>query len=279
MAQSALLERDYQTSVVDDKESPEAIAHRKRSSEIYSTVFESNDFDAERIAAAFSMPGGSARPSVLTAEPAAAPAPAASAVEAPVREAPAHRELFSDLEYKDHTLVRREVKDDTATLAPEAAPAFAPEVAPAFAPAPAFTPEVAPEAAPAFAPASEPETEENEDLRPTRRTMETLKREELYTDDYGAELELDQHVGFFASLSGKVKMALAIVAAAFVVAIALVCINTGIINSMKYDLAARQAELTELTQYSEQLNGRIDEVTDPAFVDDYAEHELGMVRP
>ncbi len=291
MAQSALLERDYQTSVADESDSPEAIAHKKRSSEIYSGFFESSVSDAEKIAAAFSMPSASAKTAVLTEEPAPVSTPRASVAEAPVREAPAHRELFSDLEYKDHTLVRRELKDETATLAPEAAPVYAPEAAPVFAPeatpvyapapAPAFAPEVAPETAPAPAPeaAPAPETEENEDLRPTRRTMETLRREELYTEDFGADLELDRHVGFFASLSSKAKMALAIVAAVFVVAIALVCINTGIINSMKYDLAAKQAQLSELTRYSEELSGRIDEVTDPAFVDDYAEHELGMVRP
>ncbi len=254
MAQSALLEREYRTSVEDDKNTPEAIAHRKRGSEIYSKVFQTKDYSAEDVAAAFSMPSMSA-----TAAPAAeAPAPVFAAAPA-VTEAPARRELFTNLEYKDHTLVRTDVKEEAATLAPEA---------------PVYAPAAMPEVAPAYV----PETEEDEDLRPTPRTMETLQRSEMYKQQYETELQLNERVGFFASLSSKAKMALAIVAAAFVVAIALVCINTGIINSIKTGLATKQEELRALSEYSAQLENRIEEVTDPAFVDDYAEHELGMTR-
>ena len=261
MAQSALLEKEYQASIENDKNSPEAIAHRKRGSEIYSKVFETKEFSAEDIAALVS-PSASAKTAV--AGPAAAPVASAPAVQAPAR-----KELFANIAYKDHTLVRTDVE---STVAAAAAPAVAPAPAPAYQPARRFAPEVAP-AMPAM-----PEVEENEDLRPTERTMETLHREELYRREFEPVQQTKPHVGFFASLSSKAKMALAIVAAAIVVAIALVCINTGIINSMKADVAAKQTQLRGLTEYSEQLNGRIEEVTDPAFVDDYAEHELGMTR-
>ena len=262
MAQAALLEREYQTSVEDEHNTPEAIAHRQKSREVYDDVFRSKEYDAEKIAAEFSMPSASAS----AAAPAPAPAPVAAApvaAAAPaVKEAPARRELFSDFEYKDHALRTAEVKE-TATVAPEVAP----EVAPMPAPAPA-----APKAEPV------PETEESEDLRPTRRTMETLQREELYQRDFAVAVQPRERVGFFASLSSKAKMALAIVSALVVAAIAIVCINTGIINSIKSDVSSKKAKLQALTEYSEELNGRIEQVTDPAFVDDYAEHELGMTR-
>ncbi len=242
MAQSALLEREYTTSQEDEKNTPEAIAHRKRGSEIYREVFGQKDFKPEDVTAAFSMPAPSANAAVLTEAPASAPA-------AP--EAPARRELFSNYEYKDHTLYRTDVTEDTATAIPEAAPAFRPETVPEA---------------------------ENEDLLPTRRTMEMLQRGALYRPDTETEMKQEERVGFFASLSAKTKMVLAIVSALIVVAIALVCINTGIINSIKSGITSKEEELRGLTEYSEELNGRIEEVTDPAYVDDYAEHELGMTR-
>ena len=258
MAQAALLEREYQTSVEDEHNTPEAVAHRQKSREVYDDVFRSSEYDAEKIAAEFSMPSAPAAATAPAPAPAPAAAPAPVAAAPAVKEAPARRELFSNFEYKDHALRTTEVKE-TATAAPE--------VAPAPAPAPA-----APKAEPA------PETEESEDLRPTRRTMETLQREELYQRDFEVATQPREHVGFFASLSSKAKMALAIVSALVVAAIAIVCINTGIINSIKSDVSSKKAKLQALTEYSEELNGRIEQVTDPAFVDDYAEHELGMTR-
>lgn len=248
MGQSALLEREYQTFTENEDNTPEAIAHRKRGSEIYNTVFESKEIDAEKIAAAVSMSASA----VKTANaPVSAPVMTAPAVMAPAR-----KELFSDFEYKDHTLVHTDVKEETAT---EVAPSFSPVVLPAQ--------ETAPEA------------EDDEDLRPTRRTMETLQREELYRQTFAIEQQQREHVGFFASLSSKTKMVLAIISALFVVAIALVCINTGLINSMKSGLSSKEAELRELSRYSDELDGNIERFNDPAFVDDYAEHELGMTRP
>lgn len=255
MGQSALLEREYQTFTENEDNTPEAIAHRKRSSEIYNAVFQSKEIDAEKIAAAFSAPAPVAKTETPVAE-----APAAPVMAAAVKEAPARRELFSDFEYKDHTLVHTDVKEEVA--APEVAPSFSPVAVPAQeVPAPAT------------------ETEEDEDLRPTRRTMETLEREELYRQAFAIEQEQRERVGFFASLSSKTKMVLAVLSALFVVAIALVCINTGLINSMKSGLKSKETELQELTRYSEELDGNIERYEDPAFVDDYAEHELGMTRP
>ncbi len=264
MAQAALLDREYQTSAEDEYNTPEAIAHRQKSHEVFDDVFRSKEYDAEKIAAQFSVSTASAPAAV--AAPAAAPA--AAPVATPAVATPARREAYSNFEYKDHAVRTEQVKEAT-TVAPEVAPA--PEVTPA--PAPEVTPApAAPKAAPA------PETEESEDLRPTRRTMETLQREELYQQGFEIADRPQERVGFFASLSSKAKMALAIVSALVVVAIAIVCINTGIINSIKSDVSRKRAELQQLSEYSEELNGRIEAVTDPAYVDDYAEHELGMTR-
>ncbi len=247
MAQVALLEREYTPSAEDEENTAEAIAHRKRSAEIYNDVFQTRDPDTAKITEAFSMPS----------------APADTATIDPVREEiPLQRDHFSDYPYRDHSIGGTDVKNETA------AAVYAPEV-PASAPAQTSEP---------AAPEAKPETEENEDTRPTRRTMDTLQRDELYRRDFEIEPQQKEHVGFFASLSSKTKMALAIVSAVFVAVIAIVCINTGIINSMKSDVRRKQEELEKLSEYSESLNGQIEAVTDPAYVDDYAENVLGMTR-
>lgn len=257
MAQAALLEREYRASVEDEQNTPEAIAHRKRGEAIFSDFIQSKDYDPGKLAATFSMPTASA----ATASAAAATVERETA---PAREeTPAQRDLFANYVYRDHALPATEVREEVsaATYAPEAP---APAYTPAYTPAPA-APEVAPEI-------------ETEDTRPTQRTMDVLHREEIYERDFAIEQQPKERVGFFASLSAKAKMALAIVSATFVAAIAVVCINTGIINSMKSDVDRKQKELEDLSEYSETLNGRIEAVTDPAYVDDYAENVLGMTR-
>lgn len=259
MGQSALLEREYETFTQNEDNTPEAIAHRKRGTEIYNTVFVSKEIDAAKVAAAVSMTASAAKTadapvSAPASAPVSAPAMAAPAVTAPVR-----KELFSDFEYKDHTLVHTDVKEETATAAPEVAPSFNPVVLPAQ--------------------GTKPEAEESEDVRPTRRTMETLQREEIYRQTFDIEQQRRERVGFFASLSSRTKMVLAILSAVFVVAIALVCINTGLINSMKSGLTSKEAELEELSRYSEELEGNIERYMDPDYIDEYAEYVLEMTRP
>ncbi len=240
---SALLERESQI-FEDTQDTSEELKHRKLRGEIYREAFGPNEPKAEDLAVRIA-PYTVRQPAAVQTAP--TPSPVASVEEAPVR-----RELFADLEYKDHTLVHTAARASVETIA-------RPEVVTA------------------------PKTAEDEDVLPTQRTMRTLERTER-TARESAQLaspvlpQQEERVGFFASLSSKTKMALAIISALVVVAIALVCINTGIINSMKSNLTSKQRELEGLTQYSEELGGRIEEVTDPAFVDDYAEHELMMTR-
>ncbi len=131
----------------------------------------------------------------------------------------------------------------------------------------------------AVAPAAEPETEDvtnDEDLLPTRRTMQTLQR--IYrAEDTPTMIHKEEHVGFFASLSARTKLVLSIIAAAIVVAIALVCINTGILNSMDARIAARNSELTDLSERYAKIREELDGFHDPNYIDEYAQSS-GMIR-
>ncbi len=136
----------------------------------------------------------------------------------------------------------------------------------------------APEAV-SVAPAAEPETDDgacDEDLLPTRRTMQTLQRAYRVEDTPEMPRE-EEHVGFFASLSTRAKTVLYIVAAAIVVAIALVCINTGILNSMDARIAARNSELTDLSERYASIREELDVFHDPNYIDEYAQSN-GMIR-
>lgn len=255
MSQTALLERETRSTATAD-ETPEAIAHKKRSAEIY-TKLRSNDVSDEELIREIgeNHPAASAE-TYAPATPRMSAGSMTAVREVPVREATRPRELFTDVEYKDHRLVRTEEPSAAVTEVPVATPS-----------APAAP------AAPAVKPAAEAE-EDNEDLRPTRRTMDMIHRSEVYRP----EVNTEAHVGFFASLSSKVKLVLALVAVAVVAAIALVCINTGIINSLNAEIDSRRMELQGLSDYSESLNEQIREVTSDEFVDSYAENVLHMTR-
>ena len=120
--------------------------------------------------------------------------------------APSKQVYFEDVITKDIETVAPKVQPAPAAVS---APVIMP-AAPAYAPAPA-APEVA------VAPSEE-------DALPTRRTMNTLRHATV-------EAETQAQAGFFASLSTRTKVVLAAIATAIVLAIVLICINTGIINA------------------------------------------------
>ena len=109
-----------------------------------------------------------------------------------------------------------------------------------------------------------------DDSIPTPRTM--LHR----TLGEAAEVPAAR-TGFWAALSTKMRVALAAVTSAIVVAVMLVCMNTAILGSLDADIASKQMRLTQLRQTSEELQDRIDEVRDPGYVDQWAQ-ENGLVR-
>ena len=165
--------------------------------------------------------------------------------------------LFEGLAYKNGELI-----DTRAPAqAPKAEAVVAP-AAPAFVPAPAVAP--APAAVPVQAPAEE-------DALPTRRTLDTLRR-----SDSAAEEQTRTNA--LAALSLKTKLVLCAIAAAIILAIVIVCINTGLLGAVNADILAKNARLEELTRNYTQIQEDLDAIRDPSNIDEWAQ-ENGMVRP
>lgn len=163
--------------------------------------------------------------------------------------------LFEGLAYKNGELID--------TRAPAQAPKAEAVVAPA---APAFVPAPAP--APAAAPVQAPA---EEDALPTRRTLDTLRR-----SDSAAEEQTRTNA--LAALSLKTKLVLCAIAAAIILAIVIVCINTGLLSAVNADILAKNARLEELTRNYTQIQEDLDAIRDPSNIDEWAQ-ENGMVRP
>lgn len=171
----------------------------------------------------------------------------APVVEPEVKEeepAPARPQLFDGLLYRDGELIN--------SYAPVADPVEQPSYMP--------EPVVAPEYDPSYMPAEE-------DALPTRRTMESIRPVQQTREG--------ENVGFFASLSAKTKLALAVVATVLVLMIALVCINTAIINSLNADIEYREAVISQLVETSNGIQTEIAEITDPSNIASWAQ-EHGM---
>lgn len=165
--------------------------------------------------------------------------------------------LFEGLAYKNGELI-----DTRAPAqAPKAEAVVAP-AAPAFVPAPVVAP--APAVAPVQAPAEE-------DALPTRRTLDTLRR-----SDSAAEEQTRTNA--LAALSLKTKLVLCAIAAAIILAIVIVCINTGLLSAVNADILAKNARLEELTRNYTQIQEDLDAIRDPSNIDEWAQ-ENGMVRP
>lgn len=165
--------------------------------------------------------------------------------------------LFEGLAYKNGELID--------TRAPAQAPKAETVVAPA---APAFVPAPAAAPAPAVAPVQAPA---EEDALPTRRTLDTLRR-----SDSAAEEQTRTNA--LAALSLKTKLVLCAIAAAIILAIVIVCINTGLLSAVNADILAKNARLEELTRNYTQIQEDLDAIRDPSNIDEWAQ-ENGMVRP
>ena len=154
--------------------------------------------------------------------------------------------LFEGLIYKNGELI-----DTRAPAAPAAEAVVAP-VAPAPVPAPA---------------------EAEEDALPTRRTLDTLRRAESVRAD-----KPQTRANALSALSLKTKIVLCAIAAAIVLAIVIVCVNTGLIGAANAAIAAKNARLEELTESYTQMQQDLDALRDPSNIDEWA-LEHGMIRP
>lgn len=178
---------------------------------------------------------------------------------APAEPAPAQKkDLFGNLLLKNGRLI-----DTSAPAAPTMtveAPVYepvreTPSYAPQYETAPAFKPSVAPETA----------SYDEDDSKPTPRTMSHQNVAE------------QKNEGLLAALSLRTKLVLAAVAAVIAILLAVVCINTAIINSINGEVSEREEHLTRLTDQLDGINGEIDQLTDPQNVETWA-IQHGMSR-
>lgn len=185
-----------------------------------------------------------------------------------VRTAPVNAQRFADYTpyappASKKVLFEDVITKDVETTAPAAATVSAPAApAPAYAPKPVAVPEKA--AAPS-----------EEDALPTRRTMNTLHRSTV-------EAATQTSTGFFAALSTRTKVALAAIAFAIVLAIVVICINTGIINAKDANIQALREQVLQKQQTYEEIMNQIEDIENfegsiVEIVTDYAE-EHGMIR-
>lgn len=192
------------------------------------------------------MPSSSQR--VVDYAPVSAPEAPAPAAPAPA----AHTEpkLFENLLYRNGELL------DTGA-APEA------PAAPEYIAAPVYSPSYMP---------SEYRSdlsEENEDALPTRRTMDTIHRTE--------DLE-DNKTTFFSALSTKTKLVLAAVTAVIAILLAVVCINTAILNSLDSALAQEQENLGQITSTYDEIRDEIGYLTSDEYIEEWAPQH-GLTPP
>ncbi|MDE5896316.1 MAG: hypothetical protein K2H43_00715 [Clostridia bacterium] len=125
------------------------------------------------------------------------------------------------------------------------------------------------------APVSMPAEEDAAVPAPT--TMETLGRSETET-----AAEESSKVSLLSAVSAKTKLVLAAIVFAIVLAIVVICINTGIINSLDADIEAMRARVQEQKQNYEELARELADMEDPngswsEMVKQYAEKN-GMVQ-
>lgn len=121
------------------------------------------------------------------------------------------------------------------------------------------------------------QTEEQIGFRPV--AWEQMREQPHSTELTEEDADPQGRIGFFASLSTSTKIVLAVVTVLTILLFAVLIINSGIISSLDVQIASRQSELSGLIAQSDELLGRIKQVTDPTYVDEYAEYVLNMVRP
>lgn len=112
--------------------------------------------------------------------------------------------------------------------------------------------------------------DEEEDALPTRRTMETIHQSERAT------AHAQQSYGVSYELSKKTQLVLAVVAMFIIAAIAIICINTSVLNSMSAELTALQSVAGELQAQAVVLEESIEAIQNSDYISQFAEM-MGMI--
>ncbi len=118
-----------------------------------------------------------------------------------------------------------------------------------------------------------PVAAEEDDAVPTRRTMDTLRRPAAKMEEGEAVAEEVAR----PALSTRMKVALIAVVATIILAIALICINSGIIRSIDEDILRKQSQLDELTRSTQSVQDQIADLTTPDSIAEWAAKN-NMVR-
>ncbi len=127
-------------------------------------------------------------------------------------------------------------------------------------------------AQPSFAePVQEYAEEAEEDLTPTSTTIQY--RTDLYREEQRDLVE--EKKGHQMTAKGKLLMA--VYAVVVVVVLALIIINTSVLNSLDSEVSARERQLSEVVAQAQAADDRIDYLTDPDTIIQRAQDELGMV--
>ena len=109
-----------------------------------------------------------------------------------------------------------------------------------------------------------------EDLTPTATTIQY--RTDLYRDEQRDVTE--EKKGH--ALTAKGKLLMAVYAVVVVVVLALIIINTSVLNTLDSAVAAREQQLNAMVSQAQELDDRIGYLTDPDTIIQRAQDELGM---
>lgn len=132
--------------------------------------------------------------------------------------------------------------------------------------APDSEPVEAPQFSPSYMPRKQEESDED-DARPTQRTLEYTRTEENENDS-----------PIFAGLSSKTKAVLGAIAAAVILLLAIICVNTAVLRGINSGLVQREGTVLSLTEQLSGIETRIESITSPEFVENWAA-EHGMTPP
>ena len=131
-------------------------------------------------------------------------------------------------------------------------------------------PVAAPYYSPSYMPAENSYAEDEEDVTPTRRTMQTLERKE--------ETQNVTESKIFAGLSSKTKIILAGIAATVIILLAVICINAAVLNSIRAGVQSRENTVIELSETLTGIESEIGDLTSPENIENWASMH-GMTPP
>lgn len=115
----------------------------------------------------------------------------------------------------------------------------------------------------------------NADLMPTETT--TQYRDNLYREEQRVTAVEEKKPR--TALSARSKLMIMIYSIVVVVILALIIVNTSVLNTLDGEVAMREAELNAAIAEQSRIEAEIEISTDPSTIIDRAENELGMYMP